>query len=571
MALKDKAKNYLMPLWIGLAAAYILLILPRMSKPILGWEAMVCWQIPREIAAHGYAAVKFFKLPPLYDSLIAASFKIFGISEISARLTGMICFLIMPVMIYLLVKEMTEEKDTLPVAFIASAIFCTAPLIIQGSLLIDRSDTTILTFALTLFYLALLKTEGRPLAYRVASLGALYAVCLWVKVTTPLACLAAVPLAYILCGRIKYGILFSLGVFISGITLFAITWGAFCFFLVGMSRFFEPLGYYGAAASGTVLALKSGLLTRIILDLFRVYLWFSPLLLMLGALAAFTVFKRLLREPAAAIKDTQLLIFIGVVAAGYLYTNATFSGFPKYVAPVMPMLACVIAKFVWEKIGKGFGGKELFLIALSFSAGVAYYIMFVKDWVYVVYALRQAQSVGMAGSAIPGAIYQQALYLLFPAVVFFLSLLMIPGPLIKKLALVLFVCLVAGNVALDIMQRNAAYAVNFGYGTEGAEELRAFLKAKQPTDVFSSIEGYVANVGDVRFRGIDADVWNDPGKFLAFMKRYGPECLIYGLGVNTASQIRGTMDIQAVRAYLKNGYDSRAIGSYNILLKRGDH
>ena len=570
MVLKDKAKNYLIPLWISLAAAYLLLVLPHLSRPILGWEALL-WQIPREIATHGYTAVKFFSLPPLYDSLIAASFKIFGISEISARLTGMISFLMMPVMIYLLVKEMVEEKDFTPVVFMAGAIFFTAPLLVQGSLLIDRSDTTILTFALTLFYLALLRSEGRPLIYRTALLGALYAVCLWVKVTTPLACLAAVPLAYIFCGRFKYGILFSIGVFISGITLFVITWGAFCYFVVGMSRFVEPLGYYAAAASGTILTLKSGLLIRIVLDIFRIYLWFSPLLLILGALAAFTVFKRLLKEPAAAIKDTQLLMFISVVVVGYLYANATFSGFPKYVAPVMPMLACVIAKFVREKIGKGFGGKELFLIMLFSLAGMVYYIIFVKDWVYAIYVLRHAQSIGPAGRVIPGVIYQQALYLLFPAAVFFISFLLISGPLIKRLSLVLLACLIASNAALDIMQKNAAYAVNFGYGTEGAEELKAFLKAKQPADVFSSIEGYVANVGDIRFHGIDADVWDDPGRFLAFMKRYRPECLIYGLGVNTASQIRGTMHSQDVRAYLEDGYDSRTIGSYNILFKCRDH
>ena len=570
MALKDKAKKYLILGWIGLAAAYILLVLPRMSKPILGWEVLL-WQIPREIATHGYAAVRFFYLPPLYDSLIAASFKIFGISEVSIRLTEMIFFLIMPVMIYFLVNEITEKRDTLPVVFIASTIFFTAPLIIQGSLIVSMTDTTILTFALTLFYLALLKSEGRSLAYRVVLLGALYAVCLWAKLTTPLACLAAVPLAYIFCGRFRYGILLSLGVFISGITLFVITWGAFCFFLVGISRFVEPLGYYAASASDTILTLKHGLLVRIILDLFRIYLWFSPLLLILGALAAFNVFKRLSKEPTTAIKDTQLLTFISVVAVGYLYANATCIGFPKYVIPLMPMLACVIAKFVWEKIEKGFGRRELFLIALFSLAGIVYYIVFVKDWVYAIYVLRHAQSVGMAGRVIPGVIYQQAIYLLFPVAVFFISIFLISGDLMKRLSLVLSICLIASNVALDIMQRNAAYAVSFNYGTEGAEELKVFLKVKQPTDVFSSIEGFVANVGDIRFHGINADVWDDPEKFLAFMEKYKPECLIYGLGANTASQIRDTMGIQAVRAYLKNGYDSRTIGSYNILLKRRDH
>jgi hypothetical protein len=281
--------------------------------------------------------------------------------------------------------------------------------------------------------------------------------------------------------------------------------------------------------------------------------------------------KKSLKNPEDNAKDMQLLTFAGVVAIGYLYANAVFSGFPKYVVPIMPIIACVIAKFIWENTGKESGRKHLFFIALSLSAGIAYYIIFVKDWVYAIYMLRQAQSAGMAGSVIPEVVSQQTLYLLFPIAIFFISFFLFSIPFIKRLVLVLLVCLIAGNCALDIMQRNAAYAVNFGYGTEGAEELKSFLATKQPADVFSSIEGYVANIDGIKFHCINADVWDDPAIFLAFMQRYRPEYLIYGLGANTASQIRGTINAHAVKVYLKNGYDSRTMGSYNILLKRREH
>lgn len=45
----------------------------------------------------------------------------------------------------------------------------------------------------------------------------------------------------------------------------------------------------------------------------------------------------------ASLKKLQLVSFTIIVFLTYLYTTATFSSFPKYVIPVLPMWCCLIA------------------------------------------------------------------------------------------------------------------------------------------------------------------------------------------------------------------------------------
>lgn len=570
MTQKNRIGLYLFTGWACLAAAYLLCVFPHLRRPIVGWEALV-WEVPATIATKGFAAVRFFYLPPLYDSLIALSFKVLGIAEISARIPGIVCFLMMPALVYLLAEKISSKEDRRPTAVIAAILFATSPLVAQGSLLIDRSDTTVLTLALLLFYLVLLGTEGRPLLRRIVPLSALYALCLWTKVTTPLACLAAVPLVYALCRRFREGVLLSAGVFGIGAALFALTWGLFCLLAASPERFIEPFRYYAAAASSTTTAIRSGILIKMALDIFRIYLWFSPFLLALAGLAATGIFKRLLanRPDDRIVNQTQLLVFIAIVAGGYLYTNATFSGFPKYVAPIMPMLACLSAQPIWRAV-KEIRSKRLLIVAISMiGCGVVYHSVFVKDWIYAVFALRSAELNGTIRQVIGNTLFQQGCYVFFPFAMILLLVKVARTSLINRTVLALGIALIAGNISMSIIQRNAVYSVNFAYGTEGADRLRTFLRASAPKRVLTSIEGYVANVGSISFQCVDAGVWNSPGQFLKLIDSVRPECLIYGLAVNTVSQLKGTLTDPAVTAYLSENYKSLELGSYTVLFKDG--
>ena len=207
--------------------------------------------------------------------------------------------------------------------------------------MIDHPDTTLFMLLASLFYLFLFKTERLAFGARVFWLGLLYALCLWAKMTTALSFLIALPLAFVLSGERKKAVNLSLGVFLWGIALFLLSWFSYCYFIAGTSRFVEPFSYYAMNTADSFFVGLFEKIARIALDMFRISVWFSPFLLILGIAAIFDILKNARREENKKI--VHLAVFSFIVIIGYLSANATFSSFPKYVAPVLPMLSCVIA------------------------------------------------------------------------------------------------------------------------------------------------------------------------------------------------------------------------------------
>lgn len=559
-------KHFLLCIWLLWAGVYLFTIIPYLQKPILGWET-VTWQEAKDIAIKGPQAVRIFSFTPFYTCLIAFCFKIFGINELSARLAGIASFISTPIIIYFLIKEITDKRDHLLTALCAGALFVTSPAAIQGSLVIDRADTTVFMLVVCLFYLFLFKTESYSFKYRVILLGSLYSLCLLAKSTTALACLIAVPAAYFLKGEFKNGLKLSAGVFMFGGILFLAIWVVFCYYIVGLNRFYEPFAYCASSASITLLTFKAAVFKKAVLDSFRTILWFSPFLLILGAQAAFDILKPFFRH-LKPDKEIQLVTFIAVVFLFYIYANAVFSGFPKYIIPVLPMLCCITAKFTCKRINNLLSKRNAFILLLFLCFSIGYCFIFVGDWVYQIYLLRQAQAQGALASVFLGLICQQALYYCLPILIFLISVYFIPASLSERLIFVLLVCLIASNISLSIIQRRAKYCVNYAYGTEGAEELRGFLRQSPALKAATSVEGYMANVNRVEFVHIATDAWNSPKNFLALIRENPPECLIYGLALNTAAQLKQTLADPEVVSSLRRYYHGVKIGSYNVLLKR---
>lgn len=568
MVYNRSRQNYLLfSLWALWAMGYLFLIIPQLKKPILGWGYYM-WQVAQDIAQHGFSSVKFFVLPPLYTSLMAASFKIFGMSELSARLPGVVCFILMPPVIYFLIREITDAKDRFLTVAVAAALFLSSPAAIQGSLVIEHSDTTLFMLLISLFYIFLFKSENRSLTYCAVFLGIVYGLCLWAKVTTALAIIVALPIAYFLNGEIKNGIKRFPVIVITGIIFFIMSWGAFCYFAAGIKHFLDPIAYYTASAADTLLVFNAAVLKKIALDIFRIILWFSPLLLLLAAFSVFDIFESRAAN-AYRKKDMHLIVFSGIVFFVYLYANATFSSFPKYIVPVLPLLCCVIAKSAVSHLKEVLQNRRIWLIlVLLFGAGVVYYRVVVGDQVRNIYLLRQAQLLGSVKSYFSSFFYHQLLYAFFPALIFFLSFYFISTSMSRRLILAMLICLAAGNSALGLIQRSAGYAVNFAYGAEGTEELRSFLREHPFLEVTTSDEGFMAGVGEVKFQRMSGGKWDNPKEFLSLIKESPPECLIYGLACNGVLQLRETMENPDVKSYLDNDYRGIRIGSYHVLLRK---
>lgn len=563
---KDKKRiPALLIIWIAWIGFFLFLILPHLNRPVLGWE-LFNWETAKEIALQGPAVVQYFLSPALYPSLLAFFFTIGGVSEAVVRITGILCIIIMPIAIYHLIKEISCKEDFFHAVLIAGALFLTSPAVIQGSLTIDQADSTLLAPLFCLFYITLFKTERYSFRHRSLLLAIIFALCLWTKITTPLACVVAIPLAFFSQKEIKKGVVFSLGVFITGGVIFLTGWFLYCQLIAGSHKFFDPFTFYTHAAKDTVFSFSRGTVSKIITDIFRVTLWFSPLFLLLAGVVIPRVWKKD-DHGESPRKALFLAIFAAVVFITYGYANTTCSGFPKYLLPALPMVCCLMALGLGKSL-KSYGNGKIYILGLvSICIGVVYYYLCVGDGVYTIYLFRQAQLIGGIKEVFFHLLRQQALSFLFPAALFIVSMYLLKIKLFDRVILVLFIALIANNIALGLIQRQAGYALNYAYGTEGSEELRHFLKTGGIRDVYTSIDGYMANVDSITFHNPGNGTWRTPADFLAFLEQEKPSCVIYGLAVNSAVDLARVMRDKNVILRLHADYREIIFGSYHVLLK----
>jgi len=486
------------------------------------------------------------------------------------RITGLLCIITMPIIIYYLAKEISDRADIFKTVLIACALFLTNPAVIQGSLIIDQADPTLLLPVLCLFYIALFKTEKHPLWHRALVLGVAFALCMWTKITTPLACTIALPLTFFLQKEIKKGIILSLSVFVTGGVIFLCTWFFYCQLLAGSHRFFEPFVYYAGQAKTTVFVFSSSTIGRIITDIFRVTIWFSPLFLLLAGLTIPNTLKE--ADHSKPSKNALFLaLFAGVVFLTYGYACATFSSFPKYFLPALPMVCCLIAAGTSKRLNR-YNDKNIYILGIiSICCGVVYYYFYVGDVIYTIHLFRQAQLIGGTKEVFSHLLRQQTLSFLFPAVLFIVSMRIVKIKLFDRIILVLLIALISNNLSLSLTQRQASYTTNYAYGTEGAEQLREFLRTGKVHDVYTSIEGYMANINSVTFHNPANKIWATPDNFLAFLKQDKPSCFIYGLASNSADELARVMQNTNVILRLRADYQEVVFGSYHVLLRNKDY
>jgi hypothetical protein len=538
----------------------------RLFKPIVGW-GLLFWRMAENIVSGNLKSINYMADFPLYASLIAFGFKLLGVRELGAYFIGILSILMVPTIIYFISKEVGEEDIHLPVSLTAITLFITCPAAIQGALVIDKTDTHLFLLLIFIFYLFLFKTEIYSLRRRVGILAALYCMCLFTKFSTSLACLITVPCAYWISKNFKGGFKIFLSFFTAAILFIAI-WMAFCYYVIGMEEFFKPfLGYAQSLGDRKFLfnSMTIESLKRMLLNIFRIALWFSPFLLILSFLAILDIFKRVSSHTAAQ-KELQLASFTIVVFLFYMYVFPVIGTFPRYVIPVLPFFCFLSASFSVKKLRGLLNLKKIIFLVILLFAGIIYYLL-VGDCLYSLHLLREAQFSGQAGRMLLRLGYQQILYFLFPVLVFLISLKVMSIPLLSRVICALLVSLIAGNVSLSLIQRKADYSVNYSYGVKGAEDVKKFLQEYSSAEVFTTAEGFIANTGKVEFKEIRPKEYITTTEFLNFMQCVSPEIFIYGLASNTVRQIKEIINTPVITAYLNEHYQRLEIGSYNILIK----
>ena len=144
--------------------------------------------------------------PPLYIYLLALSFKVLGVSEVSARIVGVIFSIGTIILVYLLSLEIFKEnKNKMHIALAGSFIYSINPLILQSSTLIDI-DNSLLPFLITLFFVFFVKTKTMKNNARLPILGLIFGILLWSKISTPVFIMVSIFIFYVLNKEFKKGL-----------------------------------------------------------------------------------------------------------------------------------------------------------------------------------------------------------------------------------------------------------------------------------------------------------------------------------------------------------------------------
>jgi 4-amino-4-deoxy-L-arabinose transferase-like glycosyltransferase len=272
--------------------------------------------------------------PPLYLHLMALVFDLAGTGPAQARLIGLGCLLATVFAIYGLSQEVFRDRaDRRAIGLLAAFLFAVNPLAIQGALVVDI-DNTLLTPALLLTLLAIVRSLDGSRASRDLALGGLFAGLLWVKLTTPPVLVLA--LAIFLAAREGAGVALRRAGVIAAVggAGFLGTWSAYARaqgvpaaapfgHLVGSVVGLGPHGSFPTVALEAALALA------------RLALWASPFLVLLWGMSL----ARRASEfaSARAVRSEDLLhLTAALVLVTYLIVGKTTFSFPRYDYPVLP-------------------------------------------------------------------------------------------------------------------------------------------------------------------------------------------------------------------------------------------
>ena len=456
--------------------------------------------------------------PPLYVFALGEAYARLGESETTARLLGVVTGAVTGMLVFLTTLSVTANVTRgAPIfAAVAAALYVTNPFTIQSALLLDI-DGTVLVSAIALAMLAyvLLLGNARPVWHPLTLALTLFttisvALCLWAKMTTVIAVVAAAT-GYRLVGRPwrPWRLLMELPVVVGGgVTVFLGSWWWLADQLGMPFGFpFRVLWLEFEEAAGSTSAWKDNPLA--ILDLVsQVALWISPYLLALfigaGALRLAEIAaspvrwfrtrnttNATARPPRLGLEPVDFVIIAGA-GTGLVYLIKLAGSFPKYHITMMPFAAVGVGYLLARVVGRlSWWETPAYTIVLGGMAG--YYSLVTGD-----------RLVLFRG-------YEWLLPLLaWPGVAGFGFLVMATllgrHHLPRQLAILGVILTAAWSWGVNVTQADASYSTAYNYGVQGQREAAAHLDT-----ILKRGERYVATrevAYYVREDGfIDQDVW----------------------------------------------------------------
>jgi hypothetical protein len=350
-------------------------------QPILAdeWDfyrAATNWSQDRYLIPH----------PHTYVHLTQLSFVIFGQSIGSARLIGVLAALLNLVLIPPFVYAFCDRgRQAHWIAVGAIWLYALNPMTVQNMMLLDI-DNTLLVPALLGMLLVWKSVQDWTSSRRIAALSLMFAMTLWIRLSTPVLLLGCIGLFHLLRGDIRRTGELILTALAGGI-LFRATFALYSR-LTGFTL--DIFNYtFGKAPGGSsdygtmLLRFPQGVGTFIT--------WLSlPLAALLLVAIASTV-VRLIRH---RIENRDLLaIYVVATSLFYALVIPPAWGYPRYQAPIVPVITILVAALLVPALQTLPRRARITLVGLGVAAFV-YKLTIIGDPLWPLYAVTFVTSTG---------------------------------------------------------------------------------------------------------------------------------------------------------------------------------
>lgn len=455
--------------WIGLfIVSFFALVIPQIQR------LFVADEIAFVSTAHGIATTGMpifmgagnniqigLWHPTLYSNILAASFKIFGVHEWSARMVSVIFTLLTLLVIYLIMKHLAFSNFS---KVLAISIFLFNPLVVQGSLLVDI-DNSVLMFFVALFVYAYVKLD-REKPKNLLLLGILFATALWAKIPTPPVLILSILVFHALNKEYKKGLLESIAIGLVGGMVFLATWFLYCnlFDLPFLQPFIHNIGYVGVGTN------KIHFLLTHLWGFKNILFWATPFFILLMFIVSISRAKIYLKNRKLEAIDFLVIVGLLIFLEYLIVGSYQAADFPRYFIPMMPMFSIALAGY-FERV-KELTRKDLYAVVFVSMIIIVYSILVLKDPLLIdriifntsaIYKIVEETAVVTALYLLPFVISYAIFRALKVKTAFMLSII-VP----------LLMC----GVYIDAIQVKADYATCYFYGERGMKETVDYLSPR---------------------------------------------------------------------------------------------
>ena len=501
--------------------------------------------------------------PFLYQSILIATARLFGMELYKLRLIGLACLMIDLYMIRKIANLMVDnQREGRVLTFLACLFFLMIPLTIDGAMHIDIDTTVMLPLLLVFLYLFIRQEQAESMRDRylimVILMCFIMPLLLWSKLTTPLALPLAIGTFYVIRKRPLTAIIYPTLLLAIGGGIFLLTWYLFCyhFNLAFLSVFERMIRVFSIVSNESA---NAGYL-KVFREFAMIVFWFNIIMSLLLIVCLCVVIRRVIRRET--IRDPILFasILSFIIGGVYCLIGGISYGIPKYHYPLTALAALIVSYHLRPYCDRLSIKIPLSVLFAIIVVSVFYY--YIEDPIYLLtrgIKLRAIDSTSF--NPILNQLWIISFIYLLP---FFISMVLWARSKRQYAVELILVVAMAQMVGFNFHKSQAAYHTSHGYGYYGASDVYRQLI---PLNSVWFTEGVIISPFDILPPyALDETPMNYDEYRLRIVEK-SPDAIVFGAPCSTVSQMKQFFLTPEFNRISREHYKLDTVGDYYIYVK----